>query len=57
VPADVLDLDGDGDVIKTVPYDQRGARFPRIAAGLVDLGAVEVSDDVVTQTVSVAADE
>jgi hypothetical protein len=47
VPADALDLDGDGDVLEPVPFDQRGAGFPRMA-GAVDIGALEAGCGAIT---------
>jgi len=41
VPADALDLDGDGDLSEPTPFDANGA--PRIQRGRVDVGAVESS--------------
>jgi CSLREA domain-containing protein len=40
--ADEFDLDGDGNTVEKVPFDQRGAGYPR-AVGPVDIGAVEDS--------------
>ncbi|MEL6477471.1 MAG: choice-of-anchor Q domain-containing protein [Pseudomonadota bacterium] len=40
IPADILDLDGDGDVAEALPLDARGAL--RLAGKAVDLGAFEV---------------
>jgi uncharacterized repeat protein (TIGR01451 family) len=41
LPADTLDLDGDGNTAEQLPIDQRG--FARVVANIVDIGAVEVS--------------
>jgi hypothetical protein len=43
IPADITDLDGDGDVTEPLPFDQRGIGFDRIASGTVDIGAFEGS--------------
>jgi len=42
IPADVADLDGDGNTSEDVPFDQRGQGFDRIINNTVDIGAVEV---------------
>jgi len=39
-PADLVDIDNDGDTTELSPYDQRGASFGRIK-GAIDLGAYE----------------
>jgi hypothetical protein len=39
--ADSSDLDNDGNVTEPVPFDQRGAGFPRVLDGTVDIGAFE----------------
>ena len=41
VVADTADLDGDGNIIETIPYDQRGSGFSRINGTTVDIGAYE----------------
>ena len=41
VPLDTKDLDGDGNTTETIPFDQRGTGFSRIANNLVDIGAFE----------------
>ena len=41
VPLDNKDLDGDGNTTETIPFDQRGTGFSRIANNLVDIGAFE----------------
>ncbi|MEM7316903.1 MAG: choice-of-anchor Q domain-containing protein, partial [Planctomycetota bacterium] len=58
LPADVNDLDGDGDTTEAIPFDQRGAGFPRVADGTVDMGAVETSTpfDTPSLLVTTAAD-
>ncbi|MDA1050347.1 MAG: right-handed parallel beta-helix repeat-containing protein [Planctomycetota bacterium] len=47
LPPDTLDLDGDGDRVEPIPFDQRGAGFGRIIDGgggaIVDIGAVEIT--------------
>ncbi|QLE58891.1 S-layer family protein [Nostoc sp. TCL26-01] len=40
IPADIQDLDGDGDTTEPTPYDQRG--LTRVVGGTVDIGAFEV---------------
>lgn len=40
-PADTFDLDNDGDVEETVPFDARGEGFIRVIDGGIDLGAFE----------------
>ncbi|WP_071516815.1 DUF4347 domain-containing protein [Geitlerinema sp. PCC 9228] len=42
VPADVQDLDGDGDTSEPIPYAQRGEGFTRVNNNTVDIGAVEL---------------
>lgn len=41
LPTDRFDLDGDGDITETIPFDERGEGFDRIVNGKVDLGALE----------------
>ena len=41
LPVDEFDLDNDGNKTEPVPFDQRGAGFPRVVGGTVDIGAVE----------------
>jgi CSLREA domain-containing protein len=48
LPADTFDLDGDGNTVEAIPYDQRGAGFNRIVdatdidtTATVDVGAFE----------------
>jgi CSLREA domain-containing protein len=38
---DSVDLDGDGNVTESIPFDQRGTGFPRVLNGTVDIGAFE----------------
>src|SRR5690606_27837755 len=39
IPADIHDLDGDGNTTEPLPWDQRGPGFPRNGNGTVDSGA------------------
>ncbi|MEO0351387.1 MAG: DUF4114 domain-containing protein, partial [Cyanobacteria bacterium P01_A01_bin.15] len=41
VPADVFDLDRDGNTTETISVDQRGVPFARVVGTAVDIGAVE----------------
>ncbi|MEO1519462.1 MAG: right-handed parallel beta-helix repeat-containing protein [Cyanobacteria bacterium J06633_2] len=41
IPSDVADVDTDGDISESVPFDQRGSEFDRVVNEQVDLGAVE----------------
>ncbi|MFO0409897.1 MAG: beta strand repeat-containing protein, partial [Dolichospermum sp.] len=41
IPLDVTDTDGDGNTTETIPVDQRGTGFSRIANNRVDIGAFE----------------
>jgi hypothetical protein len=60
LPADTLDLDGDLDTAETLPFDQRGTTFPRVADSsdadaiqTVDIGAYEAHptvDDITDKT-------
>ncbi|ALF52179.1 hypothetical protein ACX27_03835 [Nostoc piscinale CENA21] len=43
VPADIADLDRDGNTTERVPFDQRGSGYRRILNGRVDIGAYEAS--------------
>lgn len=45
LPRDLFDVDGDGDVEETVPFDQRGPLFFRTRNPQADIGALEVQDD------------
>lgn len=45
VPADRLDLDGDGDTAEPLPVDQRGGRFARVF-GTIDIGAFEAQPSI-----------
>jgi hypothetical protein len=42
LPADTLDLDGDGDTTEPIPFDQRGSGSFRVVNGKLDVGAFEV---------------
>src|SRR4030095_11826319 len=49
LPVDTFDLDGDANTAETLPVDQRGTGFPRVAASqdvnviqTVDIGAFEL---------------
>ncbi|AFZ51399.1 Ig-like domain-containing protein [Dactylococcopsis salina] len=48
IPADTLDLDGDGNTDEDIPFDQRGEGFDRVVGDAVDLGAVEVQGEEVS---------
>ncbi len=62
LPADTFDLDGDADTGETLPVDQRGTGFPRIADSqdvnttqTVDIGAFELHpsvEDILNQSVA-----
>ncbi len=39
--ADAADLDDDGNITEPIPFDQRGAGFPRVSGDNIDLGAFE----------------
>ena len=41
IPLDINDTDGDGNTTETIPFDQRGTGFSRIANNRVDIGAFE----------------
>jgi hypothetical protein len=43
IPADITDLDGDGNTTEPIPFDVRGVGFDRINNGIVDIGAFESS--------------
>ena len=45
IPADRMDLDGDGNVTEAVPFDQRGNGFQRVMGGNSDIGAIEFGTD------------
>jgi len=44
LPADSLDLDGDGNILEPIPYDFDGN--PRVMGGQVDMGAYEYQEQV-----------
>ncbi|MDF3129955.1 PKD domain-containing protein, partial [Kiritimatiellaeota bacterium B1221] len=48
LPSDIWDLDGDLDLAEALPVDQRGTGVVRVRGGEVDLGAVEVQNDLPT---------
>ena len=60
LPLDTLDVDGDADMAETLPVDQRGTGFPRVADSsdvnttqTVDIGAFELHpsiEDIANQT-------
>lgn len=52
MPADTLDLDGDGDKTETAPFDQRGTGFARVTGGTVDIGAVEFAPGVASASIT-----
>ncbi|MTJ37239.1 Calx-beta domain-containing protein, partial [Dolichospermum sp. UHCC 0260] len=41
ISLDINDIDGDGNTTETIPFDQRGTGFSRIANNRVDIGAFE----------------
>ncbi|BBD59702.1 hypothetical protein NIES2109_24930 [Nostoc sp. HK-01] len=43
IPADIADLDRDGNTTEGIPFDQRGSGYRRISNGRVDIGAYEAS--------------
>ncbi|MBE9207539.1 hypothetical protein IQ244_13590 [Nostoc sp. LEGE 06077] len=43
IPADIADLDRDGNTTEGIPFDQRGRGYRRILNGRVDIGAYEAS--------------
>ncbi|WP_413199855.1 beta strand repeat-containing protein [Nostoc piscinale] len=43
IPADIADLDRDGNTTEGIPFDQRGSGYRRILNGRVDIGAYEAS--------------
>ena len=51
LPADTLDVDGDGNIVETLPLDGRGQA--RNGDGAVDIGAVESPDYLVTTALDV----
>ncbi|MCW5737537.1 MAG: hypothetical protein KIS73_25665 [Enhydrobacter sp.] len=55
LPADVLDIDGDGDVAEQLPLDARG--FDRTADPRVDVGAFELRAAPAAMVVTTLADE
>jgi predicted outer membrane repeat protein len=56
LPADTHDLDGDTNTTEPIPFDQRGAGFPRQFQSL-DIGAIEYTDTVTITAVDAAAAE
>ncbi|MCX7420675.1 MAG: hypothetical protein NT013_14210 [Planctomycetia bacterium] len=55
IPADSMDLDGNGNRTEPMPFDQRGASFARVLDGLPDLGAVEFDPSQPTVNVSISS--
>ncbi|MBK8023210.1 MAG: hypothetical protein IPK19_17730 [Chloroflexi bacterium] len=41
LPADTTDMDDDGNTSEPIPFDQRGANYPRVRGLSVDVGAYE----------------
>src|SRR5690606_21186909 len=41
LPPDAVDIDGDGNTSEAIPFDQRGAGYPRLLGATVSIGAVE----------------
>ncbi|MCP4358984.1 MAG: DUF11 domain-containing protein [Chloroflexi bacterium] len=52
-PADLVDIDNDGDTTELSPYDQRGVGFERII-GAIDLGAYEFDGGCATSVFTIA---
>ncbi|WP_341531797.1 choice-of-anchor Q domain-containing protein (plasmid) [Nostoc sp. UHCC 0302] len=50
IPADIIDIDSDGNTTEPVPYDQRGRGFVRVSGGRVDIGAYEAQVNVINGT-------
>jgi hypothetical protein len=50
IPADVIDIDSDGNTTEPAPYDQRGRGFVRVSGGRVDIGAYEAQVNVINGT-------
>ncbi len=55
LPADAFDLDGDADTAEDLPVDARG--LPRVSNGAVDLGAVEMPQTFVVDTLLDGGDD
>ncbi|MBW4614799.1 MAG: right-handed parallel beta-helix repeat-containing protein [Desmonostoc vinosum HA7617-LM4] len=50
IPADITDVDEDGNTTERIPFDARGSGFARISGGRVDIGAYEAVVNVINGT-------